>query len=103
MLSAAWAGRGGTVGGPVLGGPIRATADERIIRVESDKGPWSSAKVEFFNRSADHYRDAEEPSEAFGQEIADTLEFVARWIDERRAELEGVRSSGLDLVLLFDL
>jgi hypothetical protein len=35
--------------------PLRAAVGERVLRVESGRGKWSSAKVEFMNRGADHY------------------------------------------------
>ncbi len=83
--------------------PLRASVGDRVIRVESNKGEWRSARVEFMNRRADEFRDADEPSEAFARDIADTLAFVARWIDERRTELLRIHAAGLGVVLLLNL
>jgi hypothetical protein len=82
--------------------PLRAAVGNGILEVNSDRGLWKSAQVQFMDRNADYHRDAEEPSEAFEKDIQDTFAFVADWIDERRNELLEMRRSGLKLILLFD-
>jgi hypothetical protein len=84
-------------------GPVRAVAGGRVLRVESGHRKWQSGQVEFLNRNLEFYKDAAEPSVAFFEEIADTLAFIAGWVDERRSELEAVRRSGLKIFLLLDI
>jgi len=83
--------------------PLGASVGKRIVRVKSGTSEWEAANVEFINRSLDHYRNTEEPAEAFFAELAETLTFVAGWIDDRQIEFDRIRKSGLKVFLLINL
>ena len=69
----------------------------------ADRGAWKSALITLSSRLIKDYESYDEPHDAFAADLASDLQRAADWLEERRTEIDKLKSRGMHLDVFADL